>query len=129
MAAVPGLPTLLYFVIAAVIFSGAIVFSFLHQLPVERGTGEKEAVFRLPERSLWIIGAIEFYAVIGEGAMADWSGVYLMKVLNAKAASLAHLARMNYIPKAYAASKEMCDLRQLLRFRERMINQLRNTVN
>jgi len=27
------------------------------------------------------------------------------------ASTLAHLARMNYIPKAYAASKEMRDLR------------------
>jgi len=32
------------------------------------------------------MGAIAFCAVIGEGAMADWSGAYLTKVLNAKAA-------------------------------------------
>jgi len=43
-------------------------------------------VFRLPERSLWIMGAIAFCAAIEEGAMADWGGVYLTKVLNAKAA-------------------------------------------
>ena len=86
MAAMPGLPTLLHFVIAAAIFSVAILFSIPHLLPVERGTGEKEAVFRLPERSLWIMGAVAFCAAIGEGAMADWSGVYLTKVLNTKAA-------------------------------------------
>jgi len=82
MAALTGSSTLPHFVISAAIFSGTIVFSFPHLLPTERRTGKKEAVFRLPERSLWILGAIAFCSVIGEGAMADWSAVYLTKVLN-----------------------------------------------
>lgn len=45
------------------------------------------------------------------------------------AKSLAHLARMNYIPKAYAASKEIRDLRQLLRHREWMVNQRSKAKN
>jgi len=45
------------------------------------------------------------------------------------ASTLAHLARMNYIPKAYAASKEMRDLRQLLRHREWMVNQRSKAKN
>jgi len=45
------------------------------------------------------------------------------------ASTLAHLARMNYIPKAYAASKEMRDLRQLLRHREWMVNQRSRAKN
>jgi len=45
------------------------------------------------------------------------------------ASVLAHLARMNYIPKAYAASKEMRDLRQLLRHREWMVNQRSKAKN
>ncbi len=45
------------------------------------------------------------------------------------ASTLAHLARMNYIPKAYAASKEMRDLRQLLRHREWMVNQRTKAKN
>jgi len=45
------------------------------------------------------------------------------------ASTLAHLARMNYIPKAYAASKEMRDLRQLLRHREWMVNQRSKVKN
>ena len=36
------------------------------------------------------------------------------------ASTLAHLARMNYILKAYAATKQTRDLRQLLRHREWM---------
>jgi len=86
MAAVPGLPTLLHFVITAIIFCGVVIFSFPHLIPVECETGEKEAVFRLPERSLWILGAIAFCSAIGEGTMADWSAVYLTQVLNADAA-------------------------------------------
>ncbi len=45
------------------------------------------------------------------------------------ASTLAHLARMNYIPKAYAASKETRDLRQLLRHREWMVNQRSKAKN
>ncbi len=45
------------------------------------------------------------------------------------ASALAHLARMNYIPKAYAASKEMRDLRQLLRHRGWMVNQRSKAKN
>jgi transposase len=45
------------------------------------------------------------------------------------ASTLAHLARMNYIPKAYAAPKEIRDLRQLLRHREWMVNQRTEAKN
>ncbi len=86
MAALTGLSTLSHFVIAAAIFCGAIILSFPHLLPTERGTRKKEAVFRLPERSLWILGAIAFCSAIGEGTMADWSAVYLTQVLNTDAA-------------------------------------------
>ena len=52
-----------------------------------------------------------------------------MKTDQIDASVLAHLARMNYIPKAYAASKEMRDLRQLLRHREWMVNQRSKAKN
>ena len=45
------------------------------------------------------------------------------------ASTPAHLARLNYIPKAYAATKEMRDLRQLLRHREWMVNQRTRAKN
>lgn len=45
------------------------------------------------------------------------------------ASTLAHLARLNYIPKAYAATQEMRDLRQLLRHREWMVNQRSKAKN
>ncbi len=53
----------------------------------------------------------------------------MVKTDQIDASTLAHLARMNYIPKAYAASKEMRDLRQLLRHREWMVNQRSRAKN
>ena len=44
-----------------------------------------EAVFQLPPRVLWPLGIIAFCAFITEGAMADWSGVYLKNVVGATA--------------------------------------------
>jgi len=45
------------------------------------------------------------------------------------AAVLAHLARMNYLPIAYAAPKEIRDLRQHLRYRGWLIDQRRKAKN
>jgi len=86
MAAIPGLSMFPHFTIAAVIFSGVIIFSFPHLLPTEGGIGEKEIMFCLPERALWMLGAIAFCSAIGEGTVASWGAVYLMQVLNTNAA-------------------------------------------
>ena len=55
--------------------------------------GEKEereagggAIFRLPPRALWGLGAVAFCVAIGEGTMADWSGVYLAREIGTTAA-------------------------------------------
>jgi len=45
------------------------------------------------------------------------------------ASTLAHLARLNYVPKAYAAPQEVRDLRQLLRHREWMVYQRSKAKN
>jgi MFS family permease len=82
MASTPTLTPFLHFVIAAAIFGGGIFFSFPRLLPVKREIPEDKAVFRLPERALWTLGAVAFCAVIAEGAMADWSAVYLTRILN-----------------------------------------------
>jgi fucose permease len=41
------------------------------------------AAFALPPRSLWLLGALALCASVGEGAIADWSGLYLRDVLEA----------------------------------------------
>lgn len=42
---------------------------------------------------------------------------------------LAHLARLNYLPTAYAAPREIRDLRQYLRYREWLIDERRRAKN
>ena len=43
--------------------------------------GESAPAFALPPRSLWLLGALALSASVSEGAMADWSGLYLRDVL------------------------------------------------
>jgi len=43
--------------------------------------GERPPVFVLPGRPLWGLGVVAFCAAIGEGAMADWSAVYLNDIV------------------------------------------------
>jgi transposase len=45
------------------------------------------------------------------------------------ASVLAHLARLNFLPKAYAAPKEIRDLRQHMRYREWLIDERRRAKN
>lgn len=69
--------SLSHFILAALLFFilMALVARFL--LPTESQRSAGESMFRLPPRVIWPLGAIAFCAAIGEGAMADWSGVYL----------------------------------------------------
>jgi len=86
MALVPAVTPLIHFSIVTVFF---VITTFLfssHLVPAENEARNKEAVFRLPERALWGLGIIAFCSVITEGAMADWSGVYLTRVLKTDAA-------------------------------------------
>jgi predicted MFS family arabinose efflux permease len=86
MAAIPGSSALIHFVIVSLLFCVVILFMYPHLIHTKRETGKKETVFRLPERALWILGAIAFCSAIGEGAMADWGAVYLTQVLRTDAA-------------------------------------------
>lgn len=46
-------------------------------------------VFAFPPRSLWGLGAVAFCASVGEGAMADWSALYLRESLGTGAGTAA----------------------------------------
>ncbi len=65
--------------VAAAIFSsliGLAVSPLLLEVESERQT-ERKSPFTLPARALWGLGIIAFFSSIGEGAMADWSGVFM----------------------------------------------------
>jgi hypothetical protein len=69
----------LHFLIAAAGFMLLILLAARALLPVppETEPGLAEPVFQLPPRVLWPLGVVAFCSSIGEGAMADWSAVYL----------------------------------------------------
>lgn len=52
-------------------------------------TGERQSVFQLPPRILWPLGIVALCAAVGEGAMADWSGVYLSNIVGTDAGTAA----------------------------------------
>jgi hypothetical protein len=47
---------------------------------------EKQAIFAKPDKSIFNFGLIAFCAMISEGAMSDWSGIYFAKVVRPDAA-------------------------------------------
>ncbi|HQU74448.1 MAG: MFS transporter [Calditrichaeota bacterium] len=73
----------LHFSIAGVGFLILILFAATRLLPFSAAPGSPAGgpVFRLPGRSLWPLGMVAFCSSVGEGAMADWSAVYLKKVV------------------------------------------------
>ena len=47
---------------------------------------QKQPLFSKPDKSILLLGFIAFCCMVCEGAMADWSGVYFQKVVEAPAA-------------------------------------------
>ena len=73
-----------HFFYAALICSFGI-FLFKWLLDDEQRHSSKGPVFQVPHRSLWPLGVLAFCTALGEGAMADWSAVYLKNVINTDA--------------------------------------------
>ena len=78
-----GLGPAWHFLLAGIIFLLLTLLAAPRLLPVppETEPGVVEPVFRLPARVLWPLGAVAFCSSIGEGAMADWSAVYLKSIV------------------------------------------------
>ncbi len=80
-----GIGPTLHFVMAGAAFLLLILLAAPRLLPVapEVEPDLSGSVFRLPARALWPLGAVAFCSSIGEGAMADWSAVYLKSIVGA----------------------------------------------
>jgi predicted MFS family arabinose efflux permease len=81
MASPTGPTPLFHFALLSIFSAGLMFVIYRHLVPVEGVAGKAGSVFRLPERDLWALGAVAFCSAIGEGAMGDWSAVYLEQVL------------------------------------------------
>ena len=73
----------LHFMMVGAVFLVLILLSAPRLLSVAEKAepGLDAPVFQLPVRALWPLGAVAFCSSIGEGAMADWSAVYLKSVV------------------------------------------------
>jgi len=94
MAALPGISLTLHFIIMAIIFSTISVLIFPHFVRVEQTQHKKKSALQIPERALWMLGILAFCCMITEGAMSDWSAIYLTRVLqtNSSQAALGYAA-------------------------------------
>jgi MFS family permease len=93
-----GLSPLLHFII---VFCAMTLFSILFQkniLQTDNRSQDKRSFIGKPDKKIWILGLIAFCSMMCEGAIADWSGVYLQKVIE----SPVSLAALAYV--AFAAS-------------------------
>ena len=87
-ANIPFFKPFYHFLLIAFISIILLLISNRYFLPSgkrEQTPQKKKSPFKLPERALWVLGLIAFSSSIGEGAMADWSAVYLSSALKTTA--------------------------------------------
>ncbi len=63
--------------VVAVFIAAAMVFACRYMLPASADVSESGPSIARPTKALLGLGAISFCVLVGEGAMADWSAVYL----------------------------------------------------
>ena len=81
-----GVTPLAHFALIAA-FSAVLVLLFSrYTLPGEAQSEQRASYFSKPDKNILLLGAIAFCCMLCEGAMADWSGVYFQKVVEAPAA-------------------------------------------
>jgi MFS family permease len=80
-----SLSTLIHFSTIGAFISILIIAFYKNTLPAEANisNGIKQKFFVKPERSVLLLGLIAFCCMICEGSMADWSGVYFQKIIQA----------------------------------------------
>jgi predicted MFS family arabinose efflux permease len=91
-----GLSIFTHFVLASALFALLMLFAQRYLIPQDTRGEEEESggTFRLPSKALLPIGVVALASAVAEGAMADWSGVYMTKIVQADA---------SIVPLAYGA--------------------------
>ncbi|MBA3442516.1 MAG: MFS transporter, partial [Pyrinomonadaceae bacterium] len=79
MVAWLGLHPLVHFAGVAALFGTIVLITSSWLLP-ETVTTEPQPLFARPTKDLLALGVIAFCVLLGEGAMADWSAIYLKPV-------------------------------------------------
>lgn len=86
MAAISGMATFFHFCLAALFFGSTMIFAYPYLLQTQYEGATRTLSFRLPERALWMLGAIAACSGIGESGMSGWSALFLSGVLRTSAA-------------------------------------------
>jgi len=80
-----GFPPFIHFMIIAVAAIIMVIISYRNTLP-DDGYKTSQPIFVKPDKAVLLLGFIAFCSMICEGTMADWSGVYLQKIIQSPAA-------------------------------------------
>ncbi|ALW84841.1 MFS transporter [Hymenobacter sedentarius] len=72
-----------HFVLIALFIMAGLAVSAGYTVREDTGVDPNQPIFVKPDKELLGLGAIAFCALICEGAMFDWSGVYFKKVIQA----------------------------------------------
>jgi len=81
-----NIPPQVHFMVIAVVAFAIIFTAYKHTMPdAEKNNDEAQPMFVKPDRDLLMLGLIGFCAMVCEGAMFDWSGVYFMEVVKVPA--------------------------------------------
>lgn len=81
-----GVSVQVHFMLMAGFFAVMALLAARYLLVIDHEGENSQSTFQLPPRVLWPLGAIALCAAIAEGAMADWSGIYLESVVGTDAA-------------------------------------------
>ncbi len=79
-----GISPLIHFSIIFVLSSILALAAYKYTLPNEFDVKGKQPLFAKPGKDILLLGLIAFCCMLCEGAMADWSGVYFQKIVQAK---------------------------------------------
>jgi MFS family permease len=83
-----GISPLIHFSIIAALAVILVLLFFKNSLPHDTGNNQPQKLFVKPDRKILLLGLIAFCTLLCEGAMADWSGVYFKKIVEAPASMI-----------------------------------------
>ncbi|MGI9522137.1 MAG: MFS transporter, partial [Hyphomicrobiaceae bacterium] len=90
LAANAGASVPVHFLLAGTVFAVAtLALAYIEWTPEKLRSGSASPIYSLPGSGLMTVGFVAFCASLGEGAMADWSAIFLVLTTGATKADAA----------------------------------------